>query len=166
MPRRPKRTVGMNSRTLLLVTITLLLAGCTITHSVEQVGNRNLPAVLCIAENDTVWSKEFLPWLETEFRRHGFETSVYHGTPPKECHLRATYWANWGWDLAVYLKYAEISLYEDATLVGRVIYDATGAFANMGKFGRTENKLRPLIDELLSGATISPSGTPSSAAQD
>jgi hypothetical protein len=139
-----------------------LLTGCTITRSVEPIAKLELPTVLCIQENDTVWSKEFLPWLDGEFRRHGFETKVYVGSPPEECHLTATYAASWGWDMAVYLKHANIRLFEDGKPIGSVVYDATEGSANMKKFGRTENKLRPMIDEMLDGAKISarPRSTP------
>jgi hypothetical protein len=114
-----------------------------------------LPTVLCIQENETVWSKEFLPWLEGEFRRHGFDTRVYQGSAPEGCRLTATYAASWGWDLAVYLKRADIRLFADAKPIGSVAYDATRGSASMNKFGRTENKLRPMIDEMLETTEIS-----------
>lgn len=141
----------MNRRAILLVAIGTALAGCTIKRSVEPIGKRPLAAVVCIQQNDTVWKKEFLPWLAAEFRRHGFETNIYQGSLPENCRLHARYWATWGWELAVYLKYAIIRIFEEDDLIGYAAYDATAAWVNTGKFGATEDKLRPLIEELLHG---------------
>ena len=42
--------------------------------------------------------------------------------------------------------------------IGEVEYDARKGGANMGKFGRTAEKIRPLLDELLKDVKRLPSG--------
>ena len=135
----------------------LFATGCTITRSVEPVP-RALDATLCLEENDAVWSKEFLPALRDEFQRHGIRTTVYRGPRPAECRYHATYAAKWRWDMATYLRSADIQVFDYARPIGRVVYDAGGGTASLRKFGPTMSKLRPLIDELLR-ATPPASGT-------
>ena len=42
-----------------------------------------------------------------------------------ECTMTSTYTAHWGWDLAMYMKYAEIKVYRSPALIGLAVYDAT-----------------------------------------
>jgi hypothetical protein len=62
-----------------------------------------------------------------------------------------TYDVNWGWDLAVYLTYANLRIYEGLTPIGEATYDARDGDARFDKFGHTEEKLDPLLDQLLNG---------------
>jgi hypothetical protein len=61
----------------------------------------------------------------------------------------ARYVANWRWDLAMYLYYVRIEVFEDSRSIGLAEYDATLGGLNLGKFGSTEGKLRPLVDQLF-----------------
>ena len=126
----------------------VLLAGCTITRNVERVPH-SLDSPLCVQENPTVWSKEFLPALCEEIERHGVRTWVYQTDRPADCRYHVTYVARWRWDMATYLRYADIQVFEDERLIGRALYDASGGTANPCKFGSTRRKLRSLIDQLM-----------------
>jgi hypothetical protein len=53
--------------------------------------------------------------------------------------------------MAMYLTYFHAKLYEDGRILGEVEYDAKMGGANMGKFGKTAEKIRPLLSELLQG---------------
>ena len=64
--------------------------------------------------------------------------------------MTSTYTANWGWDLAMYMKYAEIKVYRGVALVGLAVYDATRGGGRPDKFINAENKIRELVDELFS----------------
>jgi hypothetical protein len=98
-----------------------------------------------------VWSKQFLPALRGELARHGIATTVYGDAPPDACAHRLEYEAEWKWDVAVYLRYADLRVYDGETLAGRATYDARGAFARLDKFGRTEDRLRTLVAALVAG---------------
>ena len=108
-----------------------------------------IDSTLCIEENDDVWSKQFLPALRQSFERHGVRTSVYRGERPADCRYHATYVAKWRWDMATYLGYADIQVYDGDQVIGRVLYDAGGGTASLGKFGSTMSKVDPLVDEML-----------------
>jgi len=56
------------------------------------------------------------------------------------------------WDMAMYLTYFHATLYEDGRVLGEVEYDAKMGGANFAKFGRTAEKIRPLLSELLQKA--------------
>lgn len=70
--------------------------------------------------------------------------------------------------MAMYLTYFRGSIYEDGRLLGEAEYDAKMGGANMNKFGRTAEKLRPLLEEMLRSAdrpraTATPMGNPTVA---
>jgi hypothetical protein len=131
-----------------LIALCAILAGCTITRSVEPVSHP-IDSTLCIEENDDVWSKQFLPALRQSFERHGVRTSVYRGERPADCRYHATYVAKWRWDMATYLGYADIQIYDGDQVIGRALYDAGGGTASLRKFGSTMSKVDPLVDEML-----------------
>jgi hypothetical protein len=126
----------------------VLAAGCTITTHVEPVPERVIPSV-CVQENGAVWSKEFLPTLREQLGRHGIETTVFQGERPPGCRYHLEYEAQWKWDMAVYLAFTDIRLYEDGVLIGRGTYDARGGSGRLDKFGRGDEKLARLLDEVL-----------------
>ncbi len=129
-----------------------LAAGCAIRSDVQPVGFNAVEKV-CIERNDKVMMDGFLPELQREIEARGVATEVYAGTAPAGCRHRLTYTANWKWDMAMYLTYARLDVYDGmsagAPRIGGAVYDATGGGANMGKFGNTEEKLTPLVNELF-----------------
>ena len=126
----------------------VLAAGCTIKTRVEAVPERVIPS-LCVQENGAVWSKDFLPTLREQLGRHGIETTVYQGERPRGCRYHLEYEARWKWDMAVYLAYADLRLYDAGVLIGRGTYDARGGSGRLDKFGRGDEKLARLLDEML-----------------
>ena len=133
-----------------LVGLAMLVTGCTITQHVQPVPPNTLSS-LCIEENDETWSKEFLPTLRAQLEHRGIASTVYQGTPPESCRYRLTYDVNWGWDLAVYLTYANLRIYDGIKPIGEATYDARDGGGRFDKFGRTEEKLNTLLDQLLQG---------------
>jgi hypothetical protein len=141
--------------------IAILLAGvgtgCSIKQTVRPVEFTGVPMEVCILRNEDV--------------RHGFLDAYTDALKAKsvqvktlgesvnlnECTTTSTYTARWTWDLALYMKYAEIKVYRNAALVGEALYDATWGGARLDKFINAENKIRELVDELfLTGkATVS-----------
>lgn len=130
-----------------------LVSACTITTKVEPIPRDSVSA-LCIKENTAVWSKEFLPALRARFEKHGLATSVYDQDPPTGCRNRVEYDANWAWDLAVYLVYTDIRVYDGDRIIGRATFDARGGGGRLDKFGSTEGRLDELMVQLLSGTTV------------
>ncbi len=79
----------------------------------------------------------------------GFSSQKYSGDRPEGAKHYLTYTANWQWDMAMYLTYFKATLYEDGRVLGEVEYDAKMGGANMNKFGKTAEKIKPLLLELL-----------------
>jgi hypothetical protein len=66
-----------------------------------------------------------------------------------DCPTTSTCTANWAWDMALYMRYAEIKVYRSAAFVGEAGYDATWDGGRLDKFISAENKIRELVDELF-----------------
>ncbi|MBI4515180.1 MAG: hypothetical protein HY699_05105 [Deltaproteobacteria bacterium] len=130
----------------------LVLPACTITTSVQPI-SRDLVKAVCISDNPDTWSKDFLPALRAQFQRHGIATRVYSQDPPADCRFRVEYDANWGWDVAVYLKYLDVRIFDQDRLVGQATYDARGGGGRLDKLGSTESKLERIMTRLLTGAS-------------
>ncbi|HET7730167.1 MAG TPA: Sbal_3080 family lipoprotein [Usitatibacter sp.] len=123
-------------------------AGCAITQKVQPVTVADITQ-LCVKRNPAVMMDGFIGELESQLRAKGMQVRVFDGARPSECRHHLEYTANWRWDLAMYLVYAELRVYESDLLVGQANYDARGGGGRMDKFGATAEKLRPLIDQLF-----------------
>lgn len=126
----------------------LLAASCTISQSVTPIAGER-PEEVCVARNDDVHMEAFHAELVRQIERRGVAVSSYDGTPPEDCRYRVQYTANWRWDMAMYLSYAQIQVFDGSQPVGSAIYDATQGGANMDKFGATAEKIQPLVAELF-----------------
>ncbi|HWU99350.1 MAG TPA: Sbal_3080 family lipoprotein, partial [Oxalicibacterium sp.] len=70
-----------------------------------------------------------------------------------ECPITSTYTANWQWDLALYMAYAQVIVYNNAKPVGSASYDARRGGGNMNKFIDADKKIHELVNQLFpSGA--------------
>lgn len=71
------------------------------------------------------------------------------GSSVTACPVSVTYTAQWRWDLALYMAYAEIRVFKAGQEDGRAIYDSTRGGGNMGKFIDADSKIRELARELF-----------------
>lgn len=139
-----------------LVTVMLLISGCSISQRVEQA-DISSDAELCIIENDKV-REGFLLELEKVLHEKGIRYVVTdRNYANKNCEWTVTYIARWSWDLTIYMSYAEIKVYKNGVLDGEAIYDSTRGSANLGKFIDAEPKIRELVDQLMQRKTANPS---------
>jgi len=132
----------------LAIICSAVLVGCSITRTVRPIENASI-SELCIQENKDVLMDGFLPELQSQIQSHGIMTRVFQGPPPADCKHHLEYVANWRWDLAMYLSFAELRVYENKNLIGQAIYDARSGGASFDKFGSTSEKLKSLTDELF-----------------
>lgn len=133
---------------LLLILVVAILSGCTISSNVVPVKEASIEKIF-VKENDEVFMKELDNEIVSQIKKLGFESDSYQGKRPIEAKHYLTYTANWAWDLAMYLTFFEAKLYEDDTLIGEASYDARSGSGNMGKFGQTSEKIKPLLRDLL-----------------
>lgn len=125
-----------------------LLAACAIKQDVRPVGALDTRQV-CVVTNAEV-RKGFEESLHKGLRVQGYETRVLPvGASVTSCPVTVTYTANWRWDLATYMAYAEIRVFKTGNESGRAIYDSTRGGGNMGKFIDADKKIGELVRELF-----------------
>jgi len=133
----------------------LLVSACSITQNVEPVAERRILEI-CFEKNDKVLMDGFLPELRKQVESRDIATRVYDGRAPQACRYTMEYTANWRWDLAMYLAYTQLQLYERGSLIGLAEYDARSGGGRMDKFGATAEKIEPLIDKMFSNVKTRP----------
>jgi hypothetical protein len=129
-------------------TTAAFLAGCAINQSVKPVGATAM-AEVCIKNNPAVMMADFLKELRSQLEAKGIRTSTFDGERPDRCRHHLEYTANWRWDFAMYMAFADLRVHEDGLLVGQATYDALGGGMNLGKFGSTSEKMKRLVEPLF-----------------
>jgi hypothetical protein len=102
-----------------------------------------------VLDNKKVHMKRLVDELVNQIASMGFQSEKYSGDRPDGTKHYMVYTANWQWDMAMYLTYFRATLYEDGKVLEEVEYDAKMGGGNMKKFGKTADKIRPLLLELL-----------------
>jgi len=140
-----KRTSLVGLFMLLLTAI----SGCSIKQTVKPVDFSGQPMEVCILRNEDV-RQGFLDAYSGALTDKNVQVRLLPGTASlNECTTTSTYKAHWAWDLALYMKYAEIKVYRSAALIGEAVYDATWGGGRLDKFINAENNIRELVDELF-----------------
>ncbi|WP_220250445.1 Sbal_3080 family lipoprotein [Billgrantia montanilacus] len=138
----------MKMKAVILLAVALLVSGCTIHQKVEPVqidsGHR-----LCIVENPAVREGFLVEFSSALDHKNIAYEIVDESAVAASCEWVARYTANWSWDLALYMSYAEIKIYRNGSLDGEAIYDSRRGGGNMNKFIDAESKIRELVDQLL-----------------
>jgi hypothetical protein len=152
-PRFTSKTSFMTIVRPLLLAGALLCAlahtGCSIVTKVDSVPKGTYIDTIYIQANPKVHMKEFQNELASQLKGLGYSVESFEGERPKQARHMLTYTANWRWDMAMYLTYFQATLLEDNRVLGRIEYDANMGGARPDKFGRTADKIRPLLIDLL-----------------
>jgi hypothetical protein len=126
-------------------------AGCTIVQDVERIDT--LPSSdICILEDSAV-REGVLSTIRDELSELGCNSKILpSGADRNTCPVTLTYTAQWSWDLALYMSYARLRVYNDTgSQIGEAAYDARRGGGRLSKFITAEDKVRELIDELFAG---------------
>ena len=124
------------------------LSACAIKQDVRRAAALTERGI-CVVHNASV-RKGFEEALHKGLRSQGYEVKSIPGDAPiTACPVTVTYSANWRWDLAMYMAYAEIRVFHAGREEGRAIYDSTRGGGNMGKFIDAEKKIEELTRELV-----------------
>lgn len=136
---------------LLFSLITLFTTtSCSIVKNVTPVQTGKTIDKIYVERNKNVKMDGLHPEVLEQLKSLGFQTATYEGAPPPEAVYTFVYTANWNWDLAMYLTYFQGTLMENGKVLGRAEYDSRRGSGNMAKFGKTAEKIRPLLMDLLS----------------
>jgi hypothetical protein len=124
------------------------LSACAIKQDVRRAGALT-EREICVTQNAAV-RKTFEESLNKSLRSQGYVVkSVPADSAVTVCPVTITYTASWRWDLALYMAYAEIRVFNAGREEGRAIYDSTRGGGNMGKFIDAEKKVDELVRELV-----------------
>lgn len=139
-------------KSIVLVTIVLVISGCAIRQSVTPVGQFEGKQV-CIVDNPKV-RQGFLETFKRALVDKGYEVRVLEfSSPLTTCPVTATYTANWQWDVAVYMAYAAIRVYNNGKTAGEAIYDSQAGGLSLSKFINAEEKVKELVKQLFTDRT-------------
>ncbi|MDQ3027710.1 MAG: Sbal_3080 family lipoprotein [Pseudomonadota bacterium] len=131
-----------------LLSLAAVAGGCAITQTVKPVSATGITEI-CVKNNPQVIMADFSKELRSQIEKKGIRTTAYDGERPAVCRHHLEYTANWRWDMAMYLVFAEVSVYESGLLVGQATYDAHSGGGRLDKFGATGEKLRGMLDPLF-----------------
>ena len=137
----------MTLKTLSLCLFSFVFVGCAIHQRVEPVP-RLESREICIVNNPNV-REGFLAAYQRVLTAKGLRAKLLDQSAlPDACPLTSTYTANWR-DLALYMAFADITVYSNGKKVGQAIYDSLGGGGNLGKFINAEEKIKELVDQLF-----------------
>lgn len=136
------------------------LTGCSIVRKVDAAPPGTTVGTIYVQRNANVHMSGLHDELLAQLKGLGFAVATYDGDRPKEARHVLSYTANWKWDMAMYLTYFQATLLDDSKVLGRVEYDANMGGGRPDKFGKTAEKIRPLLIDLLQNVTKSPPPAP------
>jgi len=127
-----------------------LFTGCAIHQNVRPVGavGDNL---VCVINNPDVRPSVMSSYKKALTEKGYTVRELPQTAAITDCRVTSTYRANWRWDLAMYMHYAEFRVFVDGKERGSAIYDATRGGANMNKFIDADKKIAELINQLFPG---------------
>ena len=140
---------------LLILAAAVAASGCSIKQTVTPATlSAELVPEICMIPALNLRAG-FTHTYQRELAAKGFSTRLMSpGSSPDRCALATTFTANWGWDLALYMKYADIRVYERGRQVGHAQYDSRWGGGRLDKFISAENKIAELSQQLFpSGAS-------------
>lgn len=138
---------------LLLSVLSMTLVGCGAPGYVgSAIPKTNLkPEVVIVQDAET--RSGFLKTMETWLQEHNYAYTV---VPDKSKHdlskLTLEFEGHWSWDVALYLKQAEINAFQGGQRVGEVKFKVPYT-ANPNKFGDASTRIGYMMDTLFGQMT-------------
>ncbi len=133
---------------ILIVPALLILTACAIRQDISPV-TLDGDLTVHIIENPRV-REAVLSALKSEIEKHNYNVAVVDASSTvTDYPIAVTYTANWNWDLAMYMSYAEIKVYLNGSSIGEAVYNSRRGGARMDKFISADKKIRELVNELL-----------------
>ena len=126
----------------------LAFTGCSIKQEVKPIKTELIKKEICIIKNEKI-RDSFLQSYKNALESKNYKVTILPDRSlDKECYLTSTYTANWRWDLALYLAYTKLSVFEKDTLIAEAVYDALNGSGNMNKFINADEKIQELVNQL------------------
>ena len=167
LPTKNNADMMSNRQRLLVFTLALILSGCASRQDITRLEGDNIRMV-CIIEHAAVRATT-LDVIREGISRRGIGVRVVNGTyefkhsswiPRYQttdiagCDALLFYVAHWNWDLAYYMRFANIWMSDPAGArrLAQATYDASTNIGP-GKFIVARDKLLELVDQMLAGVT-------------
>ncbi|MES9905152.1 MAG: Sbal_3080 family lipoprotein [Sedimenticola sp.] len=129
---------------LILVSLVVILSGCT---SLDVTSAKNIDGnEICVINNVSV-KKDFTDAYIRQINENGYKSRLIDESEKNGCIITSTYAATYGFHWGVYLKTAELNVFNKNELLGKASYKAP--YASPEKHGRVENKIDAMVDKLL-----------------
>lgn len=132
---------------LALILLANSFGGCSITQKVQPVPEKI--SSICLEKSDDIFMDDYHGILERNLNALKLPTKSVDLKDEAGCEHVMRYKANWQWDMAMYLKYANFSVFKGQDRVGYAEYNAAGGGFRPDKFGTTEAKISPILKELF-----------------
>jgi len=148
---------------LLAAPLLALVAGCAIHQTVRPVDATG-DGQVCVINNPDVRPSVMASYKKVLGEKGYTVRELPASAAITDCKVTSTYRANWRWDLAMYMHYAEFRVFVDGKERGIATYDATHGSGNPNKFIDADRKIAELINQLFpGGAGLRASTAPASA---
>lgn len=134
-----------------ILAASLLASGCSIKQVVTPaVMSSDMTPEICLIPAEGL-REGFNTTYSALLKQKGFNTrQIPSGSSPSSCRLSTTYIGTWSWDLALYMSYADIRVFEDGKQVGRAEYDSRGGGGRViDKFINAEEKITEMTNQLF-----------------
>jgi hypothetical protein len=140
----------MRAVSLFMLVSVFAISGCSIKQTVTPATlSAELAPEICMIPAPNLRAG-FTTAYQASLAEKGFRTRLMTpGSSPSRCALSTTFIGNWGWDLALYMKYADIRVYEKGRQVGHAEYDARWGGGRLDKFISAEQKIAELTHQLF-----------------
>lgn len=140
----------MFKKLMLAAVAVVLVAGCAISQKVEPA--RLASRDICVVQNSKV-RDTFRDAVAMNVREKGYNVKIAaEDATAADCPARIMYSANWTWDMAMYMRRAELIVFQGSGIAGRALYDATSGGGRMDKFISADAKVKELVDLLFPAA--------------
>lgn len=151
----------MRAGKLLVIGVAVLaFSGCAIKQRVEPTSGIRAGSEICVVDNPRV-RPGFRDAIIASLKSRGLAArQVAEASSLTSCTYMLTYTANWNWDLALYLRLAQIKVYRDATPIGEANYDSTYGGGRLDKWVDAEKKVDELIGKLFPTESNTVTATP------
>jgi hypothetical protein len=130
---------------------TLVLAcscsGCSITQKVQPVPQKI--SSICLERSDDIFMDDYHGIIEKNLATLNVPSKSVELKEESGCDHVMRYKANWRWDMAMYLTYANFSVFKGQERIGYAEYNAAGGGFRPDKWGTTESKITPILKELF-----------------
>ncbi|SCA56638.1 conserved exported hypothetical protein [Candidatus Terasakiella magnetica] len=137
---------------LLILSFAILLSACAAPQFNASPLKYSGSQIVVIKDNDT--REGFLQSMKSWLAQNKYDFAVSEDGS-KHDHKKVTleYEGHWGWDLALYLKDAEIKAYSDGQRIGEASYKVPYT-ANPNKFSVASERIASMMDLLFGKKSV------------